>query len=161
MQAGFDHARAKLIVSLDGDLQNDPKDIPRLLQKLDEGFDVVCGWRKDRKDKALTRILPSKVANWMIGKITGVQIHDNGCSLKAYRSRIIKSVRLYSDMHRFIPAMTTLAGARITEVVVNHHPRTFGQSKYGLGRVWRVAMDIITVKRHRFDCQSADVNPHV
>jgi glycosyltransferase involved in cell wall biosynthesis len=146
MQAGFDFARGEVIVSLDGDLQNDPADIPKLLETIDQGYDVVCGWRKDRKDKALTRILPSKVANWMIGKITGVPIHDNGCSLKAYRSNIIKSIRLYSDMHRFIPAITTMAGARITEVVVNHRPRKYGEAKYGLSRIWKVLADIVTVK---------------
>jgi glycosyltransferase involved in cell wall biosynthesis len=146
MQAGFDFAKGEVIVSLDGDLQNDPGDIPKLLETLNQGYDVVCGWRKDRKDKALTRILPSKVANWIIGKITGVQIHDNGCSLKAYRSRIIKSIRLYSDMHRFIPAFSTMADARIAEVVVNHRPRKFGEAKYGLSRIWKVLVDIVTVK---------------
>jgi glycosyltransferase involved in cell wall biosynthesis len=146
MQAGFDYARGEVIISMDGDLQNDPIDIPKLLNKLGEGYDVVCGWRKDRKDKALTRVLPSKVANWMIGKITGVPIHDNGCSLKAYKSSVIKSVKLYSDMHRFIPAVTTLADAKITEIVVNHRPRKFGMAKYGLSRVWKVLFDIITIK---------------
>jgi len=146
MQAGFDHAKGEIIVSLDGDLQNDPADIPKLIQKLDEGYDVVCGWRKERKDKALTRILPSKVANWMIGKITGVPIHDNGCSLKAYRSSVIKSVKLYSDMHRFIPAVATMADASIAEVVVNHRSRKFGKTKYGLSRIWKVLSDIVTIK---------------
>jgi glycosyltransferase involved in cell wall biosynthesis len=146
MQAGFDHARGDVIVSLDGDLQNDPKDIPILIEKLCEGYDVVCGWRKDRKDKAVTRVIPSKVANWIIGKITGVPIHDNGCSLKAYRSNVIKSVKLYSDMHRFIPAMATMVDAKITEVVVNHRPRKFGKTKYGLSRVWKVLSDILTIK---------------
>jgi len=146
MQAGFDHARGNLFVSLDGDLQNDPADIPKFLTKIEEGYDVVCGWRKDRKDKTLTRIIPSKVANWLIGKITGVPIHDNGCSLKAYRSSVIKSVRLYSDMHRFIPAMATIVGAKITEIVVNHRPRKFGTTKYGLSRIWKVLFDMITIK---------------
>jgi glycosyltransferase involved in cell wall biosynthesis len=146
MQAGFDFSRGEVIVSLDGDLQNDPRDIPKLLETLNQGYDVVCGWRKERKDKTLTRILPSKVANWMIGKITGVPIHDNGCSLKAYRSRIIKSIRLYSDMHRFIPAVTTMADARIAEVVVNHRIRKFGEAKYGLSRIWIVLADIVTIK---------------
>ncbi len=146
MQAGFDYARGEIIISMDGDLQNDPADIPLLIEKLNGGYDVVCGWRKDRKDKALTRILPSKVANWMIGKITGVPIHDNGCSLKAYRSNVIKSVRLYSDMHRFIPAMSTMADAKIAEVVVNHRPRKFGETKYGLSRIWKVLSDIVTIK---------------
>jgi glycosyltransferase involved in cell wall biosynthesis len=146
MQAGFDHARGEIIVSLDGDLQNDPADIPKLISKLNEGYDVVCGWRKERKDKALTRVLPSKVANWMIGKVTGVPIHDNGCSLKAYRSSVIKSIKLYSDMHRFIPAMSTMADARIAEVVVNHRPRKYGEAKYGLSRIWKVLSDIVTIK---------------
>lgn len=146
MQAGFDHAKGDIIVSLDGDLQNDPKDIPKLVEKINEGNDVVCGWRKDRKDKALTRILPSKVANWIIGKITGVPIHDNGCSLKAYKSSVIKSVRLYSDMHRFIPAVTTLSDAKIAEMIVNHRPRKYGHTKYGLSRTWKVLLDIVTIK---------------
>jgi glycosyltransferase involved in cell wall biosynthesis len=146
MAAGFQYARGEVIVSMDGDLQNDPVDIPTLVMKLEEGFDVVCGWRKNRQDKLWTRRVPSLVANWLIGRITGVRIHDNGCSLKAFRGTVIKNVALYGEMHRFIPAMATLVGARITEVVVNHHPRRFGKSKYGLGRIWRVALDIITVK---------------
>ena len=146
MAAGFEHARGKIIVSMDGDLQNDPADIPRFLSKLDEGYDVVCGWRKNRQDKFWSRRLPSIVANWLIGKITGVKIHDNGCSLKGYRASVIKKVRLYSELHRFIPAMSMLTGARVVEIVVNHHPRSFGQSKYGMGRIWRVFLDIITVK---------------
>ena len=146
MQAGFDHARGETIVSLDGDLQNDPRDIPRLLAKLEEGYDVVCGWRKDRKDKKMTRILPSVVANWLIGLITGVRIHDNGCSLRAYRSSVIRSIRLYSDMHRFISPMCTMVGARICETVVNHRPRQHGKTKYGISRTWKVLFDILTVK---------------
>ena len=146
MAAGFEFARGERIVSMDGDLQNDPADIPKLLEKLDEGYDLVCGWRKERQDKFLTRRVPSIVANWIIGKVTGVPIHDNGCSLKAYRASVIKRVQLYGEMHRFIPAMSTVAGARIAEIVVTHHPRRFGQSKYGLGRVWRVALDIIAFK---------------
>ncbi len=146
MAAGFEFARGQRIVSMDGDLQNDPSDIPKLLKRLDEGYDLVCGWRQDRQDKFLTRRLPSIVANWIIGKVTGVPIHDNGCSLKAYRASVIKQVPLYGEMHRFIPAMSTVAGARIAEIVVTHHPRRFGQSKYGLGRVWRVALDIVAFK---------------
>jgi glycosyltransferase involved in cell wall biosynthesis len=146
MQAGFNQAAGDVIVSLDGDLQNDPKDIPELLNKLEEGYDVVCGWRKNRQDKVVTRILPSKVANWIIGKITGVPIHDNGCSLKAYRNRVIKAVTLYSDMHRFIPAVTTLADAKIAEIVVNHRSRKYGVAKYGLSRIWKVLSDIVTIK---------------
>ena len=146
MAAGFEFAQGERIISMDGDLQNDPSDIPKLLEKLDEGYDLVCGWRKERQDKFLTRRVPSVIANWIIGKVTGVPIHDNGCSLKAYRASIIKQVRLYGEMHRFIPAMSTVAGARIAEMVVSHHPRRFGESKYGLGRVWRVMLDIIAFK---------------
>ncbi len=146
MAAGFELARGDRIVSMDGDLQNDPIDVPKLLEKLEDGYDLVCGWRKERQDKFLTRRVPSIVANWIIGKVTGVPIHDNGCSLKAYRASVIKQVPLYGEMHRFIPAMSTVVGARIAEIVVTHHPRRFGQSKYGLGRVWRVALDIIAFK---------------
>jgi glycosyltransferase involved in cell wall biosynthesis len=146
MAAGFEYARGDIVVSMDGDLQNDPADIPRLLSKMEEGFDVVCGWRRNRQDKFWTRRVPSIAANWIIGRITGVRIHDNGCSLKAYRASVIKNVPLYGEMHRFIPAMSTLTGARIAEIVVNHHPRRFGKSKYGLGRIWRVVLDILTVK---------------
>ena len=146
MAAGFEFARGQRIISMDGDLQNDPADIPKLLQKLDKGYDLVCGWRKERQDKFLTRRVPSIVANWIIGKVTGVPIHDNGCSLKAYRASVIKQVSLYGEMHRFIPAMSTVVGARIAEIVVTHHPRRFGESKYGLGRVWRVMLDIMAFK---------------
>lgn len=146
MAAGFEFAQGQRIISMDGDLQNDPADIPKLLKKLDEGYDLVCGWRKERQDKFLTRRVPSIVANWIIGKVTGVPIHDNGCSLKAYRASVIKQVPLYGEMHRFIPAMSTVLGARIAEIVVTHHPRRFGESKYGLGRIWRVMLDIIAFK---------------
>ena len=146
MAAGFEFAQGQRIISMDGDLQNDPSDIPQLLEKLDEGYDLVCGWRKERQDKFLTRRVPSIVANWIIAQVTGVPIHDNGCSLKAYRASVIKQVPLYGEMHRFIPAMSTVAGARIAEIVVSHHPRRFGKSKYGLGRVWRVMLDIIAFK---------------
>lgn len=146
MAAGFEFARGQHIISMDGDLQNDPADIPNLLAKLDEGYDLVCGWRKERQDKMLTRRLPSIIANWIIAKVTDVEIHDNGCSLKAYRAKVIKQVNLYGEMHRFIPAMSTVVGARIAEIVVTHHPRRFGKSKYGLSRVWRVMIDIIAFK---------------
>lgn len=146
MAAGFRAARGKVVISMDGDLQNDPSDISRLLKKLDEGYDVVCGWRKDRKDKLLSRRIPSIIANRLIGKITGVAIHDNGCSLKAYRSEVIKRVALYSELHRFIPAMSTLTGARIAEIVVQHHARQFGKSKYGISRAWRVFLDLFLIK---------------
>ncbi|MFQ5963562.1 MAG: glycosyltransferase family 2 protein [Candidatus Scalinduaceae bacterium] len=146
MQAGFDHAKGRTVVSMDGDLQNDPKDIPKFLEKIEEGYDIVCGWRKNRKDKLVSRKIPSKIANRLIGQVTGVKIHDNGCSLKAYRSATIKKIRLYSEMHRFIPAMTSIVGIKYTEIVVNHHARKFGTSKYGLSRIWKVFLDIFTVK---------------
>lgn len=146
MSAGFEHARGGVIISMDGDLQNDPNDIPRLLNKLQGGYDVVAGWRKDRKDRFWTRRVPSIVANYLIGLVTGIPIHDNGCSLKAYRAAVIKGVRLYGELHRFIPAMASMSGARTAELVVNHHARRFGRSKYGIGRVWRVVLDIVTVK---------------
>ena len=143
MAAGFEYACGEYIVSMDGDLQNDPVDIPRMLRELDKGYDLVCGWRKDRQDKFWTRRVPSIAANWIIAKLTGLRIHDNGCSLKAYRASVIKRVPLYGEMHRFIPQMSLLAGAIVTEVEVTHHPRRFGKSKYGLGRVWRVMLDIM------------------
>lgn len=146
MAAGFEFAQGQRIISMDGDFQNDPVDIPKLLEKLDEDYDLICGWRKDRQDKFLTRRVPSIVANWIIGKVMGVPIYDNGCSLKAYRASSIKQVSLYGEMHRFIPAMSTLIGARIAEVVVTHHPCRFGKSKYGLGRIWSGTLDIIAFK---------------
>lgn len=136
MAAGIDNARGKVLVTMDGDLQNDPDDIPRLLEKIDEGYDIVVGWRYKRQDKLITRKIPSVIANWIIGKITGVPIKDNGCSLKAYKADVIKRIPLYSEMHRFIPAMTSLAGTRIAEIKVKHHARQFGESKYGLSRIY-------------------------
>ena len=146
MAAGIDNARGKVLVTMDGDLQNDPDDIAMLLEKIEEGYDIVVGWRHNRQDKLITRKVPSYIANWMIGKITGVPIRDNGCSLKAYKADVIKQIPLYSEMHRFIPAMTSLAGSRIAEVKVKHHARQFGVSKYGLSRIYRVLMDLITIK---------------
>jgi glycosyltransferase involved in cell wall biosynthesis len=146
MAAGFRAARGRIVISMDGDLQNDPADIPRLLAKLDEGYDVVCGWRRDRKDKLASRRIPSIVANWLIGKLTGVVIRDSGCALKAYRHHVIKRMALYAELHRFIPALSTLAGSRIAELVVRHHPRRFGRSKYGISRVWRVVLDLFLIK---------------
>ena len=145
MAAGFESARGKVIVTLDGDLQNDPADIPMLLAKLDEGYDLVSGWRKNRQDAALTRLLPSKIANIIIAKVTGVRLHDYGCSLKVYRSELVADMNLYGELHRFLPALAYIEGARITEVPVRHHARRFGQSKYGLGRTIRVVMDLLTV----------------
>ncbi len=144
--AGFEHARGDVIITMDADLQNDPEDIPRLLKKLEEGYDIVSGWRKDRKDPFLSRKLPSKIANWIISKVTGVELHDYGCTLKAYRSDIAKKYRLYGDMHRFLPALAKRFGAKITEIPVRHHPRLYGRSKYGIGRTIRVILDIFLVK---------------
>ncbi|MEL6581377.1 MAG: glycosyltransferase family 2 protein, partial [Cyanobacteria bacterium J06621_12] len=145
MAAGFESARGKAIVTLDGDLQNDPADIPMLLEKLEEGYDLVSGWRRKRQDAALTRLLPSKIANIIIAKVTGVKLHDYGCSLKAYRAELIADMNLYGELHRFLPALAYIEGARIAEVPVRHHARRFGQSKYGLGRTIRVIMDLLTV----------------
>ena len=145
MAAGFESATGKVIVTLDGDLQNDPADIPMLLAKLDEGYDLVSGWRIKRQDAAITRLLPSKIANLIIARVTGVRLHDYGCSLKAYRSELIADMNLYGELHRFLPALAYIEGARIAEVPVRHHPRRFGQSKYGLGRTIRVVMDLLTV----------------
>ena len=145
MSAGFKYAQGQVIVTLDGDLQNDPADIPYLLAKLEEGYDLVSGWRKNRQDAALTRLLPSKIANWLIGKVTGVKIHDYGCSLKVYRTELLADMNLYGELHRFLPALAFIEGARIAELPVRHHPRTYGKSKYGLGRTVRVVMDLFTV----------------
>ncbi len=146
MYAGFQHASGEVIITLDADLQNDSEDIPNLLEKLQEGYDIVSGWRKGRKDPFLSRRLPSMIANWIISKVTGVELHDYGCTLKAYRADIIKKLELYGDMHRFLPALTKRLGARITEIPVRHHPRLYGKSKYGIGRTVRVILDIFLVK---------------
>lgn len=143
--AGIDESRAPIIVPLDADLQNDPKDIPRLLAELDRGFDVVSGWRRDRKDKAISRRLPSVIANALIGRVTGVRIHDYGCTLKAYRRWVLEPYGLYGEMHRFIPIYASWAGARVTEMVVTHHARVAGKSKYGINRVFKVLLDLLTV----------------
>jgi glycosyltransferase involved in cell wall biosynthesis len=150
MQAGFDHGRGDVFVSMDGDMQNDPADIPRLLAEIDKGYDLVAGYREKRKDVFVTRRLPSLIANRMIAWSTGIRIRDNGCSLKAYRRELLDRLRLYSDMHRFIPALAAgNAGARITEIPVRHHARIRGKSKYGLSRVGRVLIDLLTVKTLR------------
>jgi len=146
MDAGFRHARGDVLIPMDADLQNDPADISRLLAKMEEGYDVVSGWRRDRKDKYLTRILPSRIANRLISKITGVHLHDYGCTLTAYRREIMKDVHLYGEMHRFIPVWANWAGGRVSELVVQHHPREFGKTKYGLSRTFRVLLDLITVR---------------
>jgi glycosyltransferase involved in cell wall biosynthesis len=147
MQAGFDHSRGAVVVTMDGDLQNDPADIPRLVARLEEGFDLVAGYRERRQDKVLTRKIPSWIANRLIRRVTGIPIRDNGCSLKAYRRELVDRLHLYADLHRFIPAMAAVtAGARITEIPVRHHPRRHGRSKYGLSRTVKVMLDLITVK---------------
>lgn len=144
--AGFDLARGEIIVTMDGDLQNDPADIPKILAKIGEGYDVVSGWRVNRQDIFLTRRLPSMIANAMISKVTGVQLHDYGCSLKAYRREVIKNVNLYGELHRFIPALASWIGISVAEVPVNHRARKYGRSKYGLGRTIKVLLDLLTVK---------------
>jgi glycosyltransferase involved in cell wall biosynthesis len=146
MMAGFDYARGETIIPLDGDGQNDPEDIPRIVAKLDEGFEVCSGWRKDRQDNALQRNIPSILANKLISVVSGVPLHDFGCSLKAYRAEVIKGVKLYGEMHRFLPIYAKWHGARITELPVNHHARKTGHSKYGLERVLKVVMDLVTVR---------------
>jgi len=145
MSAGFDVSRGDLIVTLDGDLQNDPADIPMLLEQLEQGYDLVSGWRHQRQDHAVSRLLPSKLANRLIARVTGVRLHDYGCSLKAYRRELVDDISLYGELHRFLPALAFIEGARITEVKVNHKARQFGQSKYGIDRTFRVLMDLLTV----------------
>ncbi len=143
--AGFDHARGDIIVTMDADLQNDPRDIPKLLAKIDEGYDIVSGWRVNRQDRFLDRKLPSMIANRLISNVTDVRLHDYGCSLKAYRREVIREVRLYGELHRFIPALASQVGGAVAEVPVNHQPRRYGRSKYGLSRTVRVILDLITV----------------
>jgi glycosyltransferase involved in cell wall biosynthesis len=144
--AGLDYAQGETIILLDADMQNDPADIPMMLAKLDEGYDLVSGWRKSRKDNALTRNLPSMMANWLISRVTGVYLHDYGCTLKVYRRDVLEGFRLYGEMHRFIPVYASSVGAKITEMPVNHHPRKFGKTKYGLERTAKVVLDLFTVK---------------
>ena len=146
MSAGIDHARGQILIPMDADLQNDPADISRLLETLDQGYDVVSGWRKDRKDRWLTRQLPSRLANRLVAKLSGVDLHDFGCSLKAYRRDALTGVKLYGEMHRFIPIYAGWAGARVTEIPVTHHARAAGESKYGLSRTIKVLFDLITIK---------------
>ncbi|HEY4185084.1 MAG TPA: glycosyltransferase family 2 protein [Polyangia bacterium] len=146
MAAGFKAARGSVVVPMDADLQNDPADIPKLLMKLDEGYDVVSGWRRDRQDKVATRKIPSWIANWVIGRVSGVKLHDYGCTLKAYRREFLEPVNLYGEMHRFIPIYAKWAGARVTEMPVTHYARREGKSKYGLMRTFKVLLDLITVK---------------
>jgi glycosyltransferase involved in cell wall biosynthesis len=146
MAAGIEHACGEILVTMDGDLQNDPADIGSLLEKIADGYDIVVGWRHNRQDKLISRKLPSHIANWLIGKVTGVPIHDNGCSLTAFRAELIKEIPLYSEMHRFIPAMASIAGPRVAEIKVRHHARRYGQSKYGLSRIYKVLLDLMVIK---------------
>jgi glycosyltransferase involved in cell wall biosynthesis len=146
ISAGFNYAEGGIVVTLDADLQNDPRDIPLLLDKLNEGYDIVSGWRKNRKDKAVTRRFPSIVANKLISRLTGVRLHDYGCTLKAYRKEVIKNINLYGEMHRYIPAIASWMGVKVAEVPVTHHSRKYGKSKYGISRTIKVILDIITVK---------------
>jgi len=146
LSAGFDHARGGIIITLDADLQNDPADAPLLVAKIDEGYDIVCGWRIKRKDKFVSRRLPSKIANWIISRVTKVKLHDYGCTLKAFRGELIKHIKLYGEMHRFIPAIASTMGTAIAEVPVNHRPRLHGKSKYNLSKSIRVVLDLLTVK---------------
>jgi glycosyltransferase involved in cell wall biosynthesis len=146
MAAGIEHARGEIVVTMDGDLQNDPRDIGLMLETMSQGYDIVVGWRFNRQDKLVSRKIPSRIANWLIGKVTGVPIKDNGCSLKAFRAQLIKQIPLYSEMHRFIPAMASVAGPRIAEIKVRHHARQFGTSKYGLSRIYKVLLDLLVIK---------------
>ena len=146
MAAGFESARGAVIVPMDGDLQNDPTDIPLLLAKINEGYDVVSGWRKDRQDAFLNRTLPSRIANGLISRLTDVHLHDYGCTLKAYRREVLDGIGLYGEMHRFVPALASRVGARVCELPVRHHPRLHGTSKYGISRTLRVVLDLLTVK---------------
>ena len=144
--AGFDYARGDIVITIDADLQNDPDGIPVLLDKMAEGYDVVSGWRANRQDAFLSRKIPSRIANWLISRTTGVQVHDRGCSLRAHRREIVKEMRIYGELHRFIPDIAAWLGASMAEVAVNHRPRRFGKSKYGMGRTFRVILDLITVR---------------
>jgi glycosyltransferase involved in cell wall biosynthesis len=146
LSAGFRYARGGVIVPLDADGQNDPADIPRLVEKLDSGYDIVSGWRRRRHDNVVTRTFPSRLANWIIARITGVKLHDFGCTLKAYKADSLKPIRLYGEMHRFIPALASWGGEKVAEMVVNHRPRTTGRTKYGLNRTFKVILDLITIK---------------
>jgi len=146
MAAGIDTARGDILVTMDGDLQNDPSDIPMMLEKLEEGYDIVVGWRHKRQDKLITRKIPSVIANKLIGSVTGVPIKDNGCSLKVYRAKIMKEMPFYNEMHRFIPALLSVSGTRVAEVKVKHHARQFGESSYGLSRIYKVLLDLLTIK---------------
>ena len=145
MAAGFDNAKGEIVITLDGDLQNDPNDIPNLVSQINEGYDLICGWRYDRKDKLINRRIPSKIANKLIANVTGLKLHDYGCSLKAFKKEILDDMKLYGELHRFLPVLANIEGAKIKEIKVNHRSRKFGSSKYGIDRTFRVLMDLMTV----------------
>ncbi len=145
MSAGFDHSKGNIMITLDGDLQNDPNDIPKLISEINNGYDLICGWRFDRKDKLINRKIPSKIANQLIAQVTGLKLHDYGCSLKAFKKEIIDDIKLYGELHRFLPVLANIEGAKIKEIKVNHRSRKYGSSKYGIDRTFRVLMDLLTV----------------
>ena len=145
MSAGFDNSKGDIVITLDGDLQNDPNDIPILISEINNGYDLICGWRFDRKDKLINRKIPSKIANKLIGRVTGLKLHDYGCSLKAFKKEIIDDIKLYGELHRFLPVLASIEGAKIKEIKVNHRSRQYGSSKYGIDRTFRVLMDLLTV----------------
>ncbi|ABB50674.1 glycosyl transferase, family 2 [Prochlorococcus marinus str. MIT 9312] len=145
MSAGFDHSKGNIVITLDGDLQNDPNDIPKLISEINNGYDLICGWRFDRKDKLINRKIPSKIANQLIAQVTGLKLHDYGCSLKAFKKEIIDDIKLYGELHRFLPVLANIEGAKIKEIKVNHRSRKYGSSKYGIDRTFRVLMDLLTV----------------
>ena len=145
MAAGFDNSNGEVVITLDGDLQNDPNDIPKLISHINEGYDLICGWRYDRKDKLINRRIPSKIANKLIANVTGLKLHDYGCSLKAFKKEILDDIKLYGELHRFLPVLAKIEGAKIKEIKVNHRSRKFGSSKYGIDRTFRVLMDLLTV----------------
>ena len=145
MAAGFDNSSGDIVITLDGDLQNDPNDIPKLISHINEGYDLICGWRYDRKDKLINRRIPSKIANKLIANVTGLKLHDYGCSLKAFKKEILDDIKLYGELHRFLPVLAKIEGAKIKEIKVNHRSRQYGFSKYGIDRTFRVLMDLLTV----------------
>ena len=145
MSAGFDNSRGEIVITLDGDLQNDPNDIPKLISNINEGYDLICGWRYERKDKLINRRIPSKIANKLIANVTGLKLHDYGCSLKAFKKEIVDDIKLYGELHRFLPVLANIEGAKIKEIKVNHRSRKYGSSKYGIDRTFRVLMDLLTV----------------
>lgn len=146
LHAGFQEAQGRIVITMDGDLQNDPSDIETMVKKIDEGYDIVLGWRHNRKDFLISRKIPSKIANWLISKVTGIPVKDNGCAIRAYRGEVVKRFPMYSEMHRLMPVITALSGARFAQIKVKHHPRRFGSSKYGLSRIYKVLIDMVALK---------------